>query len=127
MMNVFRQNGKRPMQYQFTQKVHKQILKNYRPVSLLPICARIFQRIIYNRIFEYLIENNLTTENQFGLKPGDSCINQLLSIIHDICNLSTRTQLNKHMKSSLVILKNHSIFHLTLTIQMSNKLPFKNI
>ena len=62
----------------------KQILKNYRPVSLLSICTKIFERIIYNAIFEYLIENNLITENQSSFKPGDSCINQLLSITHDI-------------------------------------------
>ena len=65
-------------------KDDKQFLKNYRPVSLLPICAKIFERIIYNKIFEYLIENNLITENQSGFKPGDSRINQLLSITHDI-------------------------------------------
>ena len=59
-------------------------MKNYRPVSLLPICTKIFERIIYNRIFEYLIENNLITYNQSGFKPGDYCINQLLSITHDI-------------------------------------------
>ena len=65
-------------------KDDKQILENYRSVSLLPICAKIFERIIYSRIFEYLVENNLITENQSGFKPGDSCINQLLSITHDI-------------------------------------------
>ena len=64
-------------------KDDKQILKHYRPVSLLPICAKIFEIIIYN-IFDYLIENNLITENQSGFKPGDSYINQLLSITHDI-------------------------------------------
>ena len=62
----------------------KQILKNYRLVSLLPICAKIFEIKIYIRIFEYLTENNLITENLCGFKPGDSSINQLLSIIHDI-------------------------------------------
>ena len=65
-------------------KDDKQILENYRLVSLLPVCAKIFEKIIYNRIFEYHIENNLITENQSGFKPGDSCINQLLSITHDI-------------------------------------------
>ena len=65
-------------------KDDKQILKNYRPVSLLPICAKIFERIIYNKIFEYLIKTNLITVNQSGFKPGDSCINQPLSITHDI-------------------------------------------
>ena len=72
------------MQCPIHKKDDKQILKIYRPVSLLPICAKIFERIIYNRIFEYLIENSLTTENPSEFKPGHSCINQLLSIRHDI-------------------------------------------
>ena len=32
----------------------KQLLQNYQPVSLLPICDKIFERIIFNPIFEYL-------------------------------------------------------------------------
>ena len=47
----------------------KQILKNCRAVSLLPIYAKIFGRIIYNRISEYIIENNAITENQSRFKP----------------------------------------------------------
>ena len=35
-------------------KGDKQLLQNYRPVSLLPICGKIFERIIFNPIFEYL-------------------------------------------------------------------------
>ena len=65
-------------------KDDKQILKNYRPVSLLPICAKFFERIIYYRIFEFLTENVLITEHQSGFKPRDYCINQLLSTTHDI-------------------------------------------
>ena len=38
---------------------------------------------IYN-LFEYFIENDLFSQNQSGLKPGDSCINQLISITHEI-------------------------------------------
>ena len=37
-------------------------------------------------MFIYFIENNLISENQSGLKPGDSCINQLLAITHEICS-----------------------------------------
>ena len=38
-------------------KSDKQIFKkNYRPVSLLPICGKIFERLLYNR-FEHFIEN----------------------------------------------------------------------
>ena len=56
-------------------KGDKQILKNYRPVSLLPICGKIFERLIYNNLFEYFIENDLISQNQSGFKSGDSCIN----------------------------------------------------
>ena len=65
-------------------KGDKQCLKNYQPVSLLPVCGKIFERLIFNEMFGFLIENNLISSNQSGFKPGDSCINQLLSITHEI-------------------------------------------
>ena len=71
--------------------IHKkgdtQCLKNYRPVSLLPICGKILERLIFNEMFRFPIENNLISSNQSGFKPGDSCINQLLSITHEICKM----------------------------------------
>ena len=35
-------------------------------------------------MFLYSIENNLTSENQSGFKPGDSWVNKLLTITHQI-------------------------------------------
>ena len=65
-------------------KTDQQCVKNYKPVFLLPICSKVLERIIYNTIFTYFMENNLISENQSGFKPGDSCINQLLAITHEI-------------------------------------------
>ena len=59
-------------------KESKQLVKNDRPVSLLPICSKIFECLIHNEVIPYLIENNLISSHQLG----DSCINQLLSITH---------------------------------------------
>ena len=67
-------------------KGDKQILKNYRPLSLLPIYGKIFQRLIFNELFNFLVEKNLTLSNQSRFKPVDSCINQLLSTTHEIYN-----------------------------------------
>ena len=50
----------------------KQNVKNYRPVSLLLILTF------------YILWNVLISSNQSGFKQGDSYINQLLSITHDI-------------------------------------------
>ena len=66
-------------------KGDKQFLKNYRLIALLPVCGKIFEKLILNKIFKIFIENDLSSPNQSGFKPGDSCINQLLSITHDIC------------------------------------------
>ena len=39
---------------------------------------------MYNSLFEYFIEKDLISQNQSGFKPGDSYINQLTSITHEI-------------------------------------------
>ena len=67
-----------------TKKNKKQILSNYRPISLLPICNKIFERIIFKQIYNHLISENLITENQSGFRPGDSTTNQLLYLVHVI-------------------------------------------
>ena len=65
-------------------KGNKQSLENYRPISLLPICSRTFERLISNEMFTFFTENNLISPNQSGFRLGDSCVNQLLAITHEI-------------------------------------------
>ena len=65
-------------------KGDKKILKNYRPISFVPIDDKILERLFYDRIFEFFIEKYFISKNQSAFKPGDSCINQLLYITHEI-------------------------------------------
>ena len=51
---------------------------------MLPTLGEIFEKILYNNIFEYLQENTLLCQNQSGFRPSDSCQYQLLSIVHEI-------------------------------------------
>ena len=62
----------------------KQVSRNYRPDSLLSICGEIFDRLLYNNLFELFIKNNLISSNQSGFKQGDFCIYQVLSITDEI-------------------------------------------
>ena len=64
-------------------KGDKQLLENYKPVSLLPIFGKNFEKIVFNNIFEYLQKNNLLYENQSGSWQSDSCEYQLLSIFYE--------------------------------------------
>ena len=55
-------------------KGDKQVLKNYHVVSLLPICGKIFERLIFNEMFNFLLENSFVSPSQSGFKPGDSSL-----------------------------------------------------
>ena len=64
-------------------KGDKQLIKNYRPISLLPICGKVFEKIIFN--------NHLITKNQSGFRPGDSTTNQLIDLVNEIRHAFDRT------------------------------------
>ena len=65
-------------------KESRQIKSTYRPISLLPICGKIFEKLIFDCIYEHLTDNQLITPNQSGFRPRDSTINQLLYVTHSI-------------------------------------------
>ena len=72
------------MWFHFTRKVTNKYLKKPRTTSLLPTTGKIFERLLYDKKFEFFIKSNLLSKNQSGFRPGDSCINQILSITHQI-------------------------------------------
>ena len=66
------------------EKEDKNLLKNYKPFSLLPIFGKIFERVLFKDLFNYFHKNQLFTKCQSGFLPGDSCISHRLSIAHNI-------------------------------------------
>ena len=67
-----------------TKKSDKQSLNNYRFVSLQPILAKIIERLFFNEMFSFFIQNYLINKHQSDFKLGDSCINHLLTITHEM-------------------------------------------
>ena len=53
-------------------------LNNYRPISIIPVVAKVFERIIYDQIYDYLIVNNLITSHQSGFRSLHSTVTALL-------------------------------------------------
>ena len=43
---------------------------NYRPISILPVISKIFERLLKDQLLCYLEHNNILSENQFGFRPG---------------------------------------------------------
>ena len=62
----------------------KRLVNNYRPISLSSVFGKIFEKIVFNRIYDFLLKEELLNPNQSGFRPSDSCLNQLLAITHNI-------------------------------------------
>ena len=43
-----------------------------------------FERLIYNKLFNFFTDNDLISPNQSGFRPGDSCVNQLIAVSQEI-------------------------------------------
>ena len=93
LMNIFRHSlasGKFPTDWKkgnivpIYKKGDKSIVKNYRPVSLLPILSKIFEKCIYDTLYNYFEERDIFSTCQSGFRKGDSCVSQLISITHNI-------------------------------------------
>ena len=54
---------------------------NYRPISLLPIFSKIFERLIYNRLIVFITENKILSKLQFGFQKNKSTEQAVTSIV----------------------------------------------
>ena len=41
---------------------------NYRPISLLPVMSKIFEKVVFIQLYDYLIENKLLYDSQYGFR-----------------------------------------------------------
>ena len=53
-------------------KDDEQLLENYRPISTLPIFGKIFEKLIYSRLYGFFASNGILNKNQFGFRQGHS-------------------------------------------------------
>jgi len=44
----------------------------YRPTSVLPVLSKLFEKVLYHRVYSYLTEHNLIDKRQYGLRENHS-------------------------------------------------------
>ncbi|XP_074040340.1 uncharacterized protein [Leptinotarsa decemlineata] len=67
--------------------------ENYRPIAVLPAPGKLFEQIIYAKVWHKV--NNLINEEQHGFVPKKSTSTNLLSFSHDVLrNLENSTQVD---------------------------------
>ena len=60
------------------------LVENYRPISLLPVYSKIFEKVIYKRLYDYLDKNNFVYIRQFGFRAKHSTNHALISLTESI-------------------------------------------
>ena len=58
--------------------------ENYRPVSTLPLFGKIFEKVIYSRLYSYLTSQGILHPNQFGFRKSHSTSHALNFSISEI-------------------------------------------
>ena len=59
-------------------------VNNYRPISLLSIFDKIIEKLMHKRLYDFLEDNNILFENQFGFRKHKSTIHALIKITEEI-------------------------------------------
>ena len=62
---------------------------NYRPTSLLPTIGKIFEKLIYNRLVQFLDRYHILNEKQFGFRNKRSTVDALATLVETIRQLWT--------------------------------------
>lgn len=61
-------------------------VENYRPISVLPCFSKILEKIMYDRVFSYLSENEILYKKQFGFQRHHSTDHAVMELVSEITN-----------------------------------------
>ena len=64
----------------------KNDITNYRPISLLPVLSKIFEKLIHSRLISFFDENNVLYNKQFGFRKQHSTVHALHTAVSQIIN-----------------------------------------
>ena len=62
----------------------KDVVSNYRPVSVLPAFSKIFERLVYKRMTSFISINNILYSNQYGFRENHSTYMAALKFVDDV-------------------------------------------
>ncbi len=58
--------------------------ENYRPISILPIVSKVFEREVFRQIYSFVSDNSLLSKFQSGFRPKHSTLSSLIQMCDDL-------------------------------------------
>jgi hypothetical protein len=65
-------------------KDEKNLIQNYRPVSILPVLNKIFEKLTLNRLNSFINVNNLISNSQHGFRSGFGTDSAMLDLMRHV-------------------------------------------
>ena len=78
------------------------LFNNYRPISLLPSFSKVYEKVVASQIVQYLDDNKLYYQDQYGFRKGYSTIHPLIRFFNFISEAHSN---NKHAMAVFIDLK----------------------
>ena len=103
-------------------KDNPECIENYRPISTLPIFGKIFEKIIFKRLYSFATSQNILHNNQFGFRKSHStshAVNYSVSIIENSIKLNKNYMLGIFIDLSKAF---DTIYHKMLLRGIANEL-----
>ena len=69
---------------------NKKLLNNYRPISILPAFSKLLEKIVCNRLVNFLEVQHLMYEHQYGFRKKHCTIHPILQLLKDISTANDR-------------------------------------
>ena len=94
-------------------------VSNYRPISILPVVSKIFERVAFTRLYSFLEKNNILHNCQYGFRPGRSTEDATLRFVQDV---SKAFENNHYTRAVFLDLKKafDTVYHEQLLSKLSH-------
>ena len=67
------------------------LLKNYRPISLLPAFSKLLEKIMYDKLMSFLVSKNIFYKHQYGFRPKHSTIHPIIHFLNHCAEANNKT------------------------------------
>ena len=78
---IFRTDWKLAKVTPIFKKGRKDDMNNYRPISVISVVAKIFEKLIFEQLYEYLNNNNLISASESGFRTLHSTLTALIEAV----------------------------------------------
>ncbi|XP_045453918.1 uncharacterized protein LOC123663272 [Melitaea cinxia] len=92
---------------------------NYRPISVLPVLSKIFEKILYTRIYQHLNEFDFLSKKQYGFRPKANTLAATIDLVSNI-----KSAIDKKQVAVGIFIDIKKAFDAMLLIMLSSPIPF---